>query len=202
MGSRCANASRRSPRSQASASPRSKRSALPPPARRSSRPGSIWKCRNAATANRARSCPRRRCSQPSPTRQTAISTPPCPGTSAAAAPMCESARESSARRAERRRLEMTSRRQFLVTSAAVGGGLLVGVRTGPAMAAATPFTPNAFIRIESDGQVILVMPYVEMGQGTYTSIPMLIAEELEMDLQQERLGHAAPDEHQYFNPLI
>jgi len=97
---------------------------------------------------------------------------------------------------------MTSRRQFLVTSAAVGGGLLVGFRTGPAMAAATPFTPNAFIRIESDGQVILVMPYVEMGQGTYTSIPMLIAEELEVDLKQVRLEHAPPDEKRYFNPLL
>jgi isoquinoline 1-oxidoreductase subunit beta len=47
---------------------------------------------------------------------------------------------------------------------------------------ATSFAPNAFIRIESEGQVVLTMPYVEMGQGTYTSIPMLIAEELEVDL--------------------
>jgi len=38
------------------------------------------------------------------------------------------------------------------------------------------FAPNAFIRIGSDGQIFLTMPYVEMGQGTYTSIPMLIAE--------------------------
>ena len=42
------------------------------------------------------------------------------------------------------------------------------------------FAPNAFIRIGSDGQIVLTMPYVEMGQGTYTSIPMLIAEELEV----------------------
>jgi isoquinoline 1-oxidoreductase subunit beta len=55
--------------------------------------------------------------------------------------------------------------------------------TGDADAAgATSFAPNAFIRIEGDGQVVLTMPYVEMGQGTYTSIPMLIAEELEVDL--------------------
>ena len=38
------------------------------------------------------------------------------------------------------------------------------------------FAPNAFIRIEGDGQIVLTMPYVAMGQGTYTSIPMLIAE--------------------------
>ena len=37
------------------------------------------------------------------------------------------------------------------------------------------FAPNAFIRIDGGGQVVLTMPYVEMGQGTYTAIPMLIA---------------------------
>ena len=54
------------------------------------------------------------------------------------------------------------------------------------------FVPNAFIRIERDGQIVLTMPYVEMGQGTYTAIPMLIAEELEVDLSQVRLEHARP----------
>ena len=46
------------------------------------------------------------------------------------------------------------------------------------------------------------MPYVEMGQGTYTSIPMLIAEELEVDLNQVRLEHAPPNEKLYGNPLL
>ena len=46
------------------------------------------------------------------------------------------------------------------------------------------------------------MPYVEMGQGTYTSIPMLIAEELEVDLKQVRLEHAPPNEKLYVNPLL
>jgi len=64
------------------------------------------------------------------------------------------------------------------------------------------FVPNAFIRIGADGQVVLTMPYVEMGQGTYTSIPMLIAEELEVDLSQVRLEHAPPDEKRYGNPLL
>ena len=62
--------------------------------------------------------------------------------------------------------------------------------------------PNAFIRIGSDGQIVLTMPYVEMGQGTYTSIPMLIAEELEVDLKQVRLEHAPPNEKLYANPLL
>ena len=64
------------------------------------------------------------------------------------------------------------------------------------------FEPNAFIRIGRDGQIVLIMPYVEMGQGTYTSIPMLIAEELEVDLSEVRLEHAPPNEKLYVNPLI
>src|SRR5258705_12368480 len=102
---------------------------------------------------------------------------------------------------------MVSRRQFLSASASLGGGLLIGFRTGPAIAApespaSAPFVPNAFIRIEGDGQIVLTMPYVEMGQGTYTSIPMLIAEELEVDLKQVRLEHAPPAEKRYANPLF
>ena len=50
------------------------------------------------------------------------------------------------------------------------------------------FAPNAFVRIGSDGKIVLTMPYVEMGQGTYTSIPMLIAEELEVDLATGAAG--------------
>jgi isoquinoline 1-oxidoreductase beta subunit len=99
-----------------------------------------------------------------------------------------------------------SRRQFLTVSAALGGGLVVGFTTSTARAAegaaGATFTPNAFIRIGSDGQIVLTMPYVEMGQGTYTSIPMLIAEELEVDLKQVRLEHAPPDEKRYANPLL
>jgi isoquinoline 1-oxidoreductase beta subunit len=99
---------------------------------------------------------------------------------------------------------MISRRQFLSTSAALGGGLLIGFRTSAAAESPSgaPFVPNAFIRIGSDGQIVLTMPYVEMGQGTYTSIPMLIAEELEVDLKQVRLEHAPPDEKRYANPLL
>ena len=75
--------------------------------------------------------------------------------------------------------------------------------TGEAEAAdADRFAPNAFIRIEGDGQIVLTMPYVEMGQGTYTSIPMLIAEELEVDLKQVQLEHAPPNEKLYGNPLL
>jgi isoquinoline 1-oxidoreductase subunit beta len=100
-----------------------------------------------------------------------------------------------------------SRRLFLKGSAAAGGGLMLGFGLptflGDVMAEeSSTFVPNAFIRIGSDGSVTLTMPYVEMGQGTYTSIPMLIAEELEVALSQVRLEHAPPDEKRYGNPLF
>jgi isoquinoline 1-oxidoreductase subunit beta len=99
-----------------------------------------------------------------------------------------------------------SRRTFLRAGAAAGGGLMLSLVlpfTGrEATAAADEFAPNAFIRIGTDGQIVLIMPYVEMGQGTYTSIPMLIAEELEVDLKQVRLEHAPPNEKLYRNPLL
>ncbi|MEP9373551.1 xanthine dehydrogenase family protein molybdopterin-binding subunit [Mesorhizobium sp. KR1-2] len=103
--------------------------------------------------------------------------------------------------------EGLSRRKFLQVGAVVGGGLLLSPRLPSAddtasAADADEFVPNAFIRIGSDGHVVLTMPYVEMGQGTYTSIPMLIAEELEVGLPQVRLEHAPPNEKLYGNPLL
>ena len=98
-----------------------------------------------------------------------------------------------------------SRRNFLVGSAAAGGGLVVSLSLPLARSEAAGsenFVPNAFIRIGSDGEIALTMPYVEMGQGTYTSIPMLIAEELEVGLKQVHLEHAPPNEKLYANPLL
>jgi len=97
----------------------------------------------------------------------------------------------------------------LKTSAA-GGGLLVSFRLpaplGRALAAgaqpAREFAPNGFIRIDRDGRVTLIMHKVEMGQGTYTAMPMLLAEELEVDLSQVRLEHAPPDDALYAEPLF
>jgi isoquinoline 1-oxidoreductase beta subunit len=100
-----------------------------------------------------------------------------------------------------------SRRRFLEAGAAAGGGLMLSLSlpfaNGEAEAAgADRFAPNAFVRIGGDGQIVLTMPYVEMGQGAYTSISMLIAEELEVDLKQVRLEHAPPNEKHYGNPLL
>ena len=97
-----------------------------------------------------------------------------------------------------------SRRAFLKAGAAAGGGLLLSFALDCAEgdAAAGTFAPNAFIRIDRDGAVTMVMPQVEMGQGTYTSMPMLIAEELEVELSKVRLEHAPADDKLYSNPII
>lgn len=102
-----------------------------------------------------------------------------------------------------------SRRGFLKIAAAAGGGLMVGFWTlpGEAFAAATaktavaPADLNAFIAIGADDTVTLTMPKVEMGQGTYTSIPMLIAEELEVDMDKIALRHAPPNPKVYGAPF-
>jgi len=95
-----------------------------------------------------------------------------------------------------------SRRTLLKAGAAAGGGLVLGLTLPSASADAEGFRPNAFVRIQGDGKVVLTMPYVEMGQGTYTSIPMLLAEELEVDLRQVRLEHAPPNPRLYGNPIF
>jgi CO/xanthine dehydrogenase Mo-binding subunit len=100
-----------------------------------------------------------------------------------------------------------SRRRLLFASAAAGGGILLAwhVNALPRPLAAlakadSDFAPNAFIRIGSDGRVTLIMNQVEMGQGTYTSMPMLMAEELEVGLDQVHLEHAPPDDKLYGLP--
>ena len=95
-----------------------------------------------------------------------------------------------------------SRRGFLQAGAAVGGGLLLSFKVplglrGVLAAPAETFAPNAFIRIDGDGRVMLIMPQVEMGQGTYTSMPMIIAEELEVELSQVQLEAAPPNRKVY-----
>jgi len=91
-----------------------------------------------------------------------------------------------------------TRRQFVLISAAVGGALVLGValRRRQQMVhggVAARGKLNAYVRIEPNGRITCVMPKVEMGQGTYTSLPMLIAEELEVDLAAITVEAAPPD---------
>ncbi|HEX4619001.1 MAG TPA: molybdopterin cofactor-binding domain-containing protein, partial [Steroidobacteraceae bacterium] len=95
-----------------------------------------------------------------------------------------------------------TRRQFVLVAGAVGGALVLGITARrlrrPAAAAGTgPGTLNAFVRVEPSGRVRLVIPKVEMGQGTYTSLPMLIAEELEVSLDAVSLEAAPPNPEVY-----
>ncbi len=65
-----------------------------------------------------------------------------------------------------------------------------------------PFVPNAFIRIDVAGKTTLVMPQVEMGQGIYTAVAMILAEELDADYAQVALQHAPPNDKLYANPMF
>jgi isoquinoline 1-oxidoreductase beta subunit len=98
-----------------------------------------------------------------------------------------------------------SRRDFLKTGAALGGGLLIGfvipVASRLAQAAATTFKPNAYLRITPDDAVTVVVGLSEMGQGVLTSIPMLVAEELEADWSKIRIEQA-PADPAFKNPIF
>src|SRR5258705_6882728 len=97
---------------------------------------------------------------------------------------------------------------FIKAGAALAGSLIIdvavplGERPAFAQTARAPFAPNAFIRIDRQGVVTLVMPLVEMGQGVSTAMAMLLAEELEVGLDQVRLEHAPPDDALYANAIL
>jgi isoquinoline 1-oxidoreductase subunit beta len=98
-----------------------------------------------------------------------------------------------------------TRREVLAAGAA--GGFLLGfhvpVRGGVKQARGDgQFEPNAFIRIDATGKTTLVMPQVEMGQGVYTSIALILAEELDADYAQVVLEHAPPSDALYANPVF
>jgi isoquinoline 1-oxidoreductase subunit beta len=97
------------------------------------------------------------------------------------------------------------RRVFLQRTAYLGGGLVVAVtlpalRSGPRAAAAANSQLNAWLRIGTDNSITIIVDRSEMGQGVYTALPMLIAEELEVDLAQVRVV-AAPVGEAYVNAL-
>ena len=97
---------------------------------------------------------------------------------------------------------------FLWTGARGAARAAINARRQPGDAAAAaadgnpPFAPNAFIRIDADGLVRLVMPNVEMGQGIYTGACMMLAEELDVGMDQIRVEHAPPNEALYATPLL
>ncbi len=76
------------------------------------------------------------------------------------------------------------RRDFLKLGAATGGGLILGVHvadTRPWVTPGGPLQPNAFVQVAADGEVTIWVAKAEMGQGVRTSLPMIVADELDAD---------------------
>nr|WP_283254642.1 xanthine dehydrogenase family protein molybdopterin-binding subunit [Luteimonas galliterrae] len=128
----------------------------------------------------------RRCAEPS---------------SALRAPSPDGRRKSTKTEVSVNAVRNPSRRDFLKTGAIVGGGLVVAfvvpgakrfamAQETAAAAAAAPFAPNAFLRIGSDDSVTVLLAHSEMGQGIWTALPMLIAEELDADWSKIKVEHA------------
>lgn len=93
-----------------------------------------------------------------------------------------------------------SRRSFLQVSALAGGGFVLGLYLEPfslAQQPAQPLSPAAFIRIASDGTVTIMAKNPEIGQGVKTMLPMLIAEELDVDWKDVKIEQAIVDESKY-----
>lgn len=105
------------------------------------------------------------------------------------------------KRTERKPME---RRSFLKISALAGGGVLLGLYTEPKAAAqgrggppAAPPDPHNYIRIAADGTVTIVAKNPEVGQGVKTMLPMLIAEELDVDWKSVKIEQADYDDTKY-----
>src|ERR1051325_39769 len=94
------------------------------------------------------------------------------------------------------------RRDFLRISAVAGGGMLLGLCLEPVARAQSPsppppMSPNAFVRISPDGIVTIMAKNPEVGQSIKTTLPMLIAEELDADWKDVRIDQADLDEATY-----
>lgn len=99
------------------------------------------------------------------------------------------------------------RRDFLKISVAASGGLLIGFEfpgissLASAQTFASTFMPNAFVRIGTDERITVIVNHSEMGQGVYTSLPMLLAEELDADWTKVSY-ESAPVDPKYNHPAF
>jgi len=99
---------------------------------------------------------------------------------------------------------MTTRREFLKSSAAVGGGLIIGVALpvkNLAYAAADPSAINAWVKVAPDNTVTILVARSEMGQGVVMALPTLVAEELDVDIYKVKVDFAPPGEV-YINGML
>jgi isoquinoline 1-oxidoreductase subunit beta len=93
-----------------------------------------------------------------------------------------------------------SRRGFILSSAAVAGGFMVGCT--PAPKAGEPIKFGDFVRIGADGSVIVVAKLLEMGQGTHTGLAAIVAEELDADWSKVSIEPAPADTFKYYNTFF
>src|SRR5687768_9746485 len=100
-------------------------------------------------------------------------------------------------------LNNPSRRRFLKSSAAIGGGLVIGLHlpVRDAFAQAKDAAMKAWIRIAPNNQVTILCARSEMGQGVVMALPTLVAEELEVDLRRIKVDFAPPGEV-YINGML
>ena len=97
-----------------------------------------------------------------------------------------------------------SRRAFLLSTGAagvaIGFGTLLNVRK--AFGQAAPFSPNGWVRVGTDNVVTVYAPACEMGQGVYTAMPLLIAEEMDLEWSRVRIEQAPYNPKVFGNPLF
>jgi isoquinoline 1-oxidoreductase beta subunit len=102
----------------------------------------------------------------------------------------------------------TSRRNFLKTGALLSGGLMISFVVPGATrlkGADTDFSPNAYLRVGTDDSIHVVLAHSEMGQGIWTTLTMLIAEELDADWSKIHVEHSPagdPYKHTAFGVQI
>src|SRR5512146_2434678 len=100
---------------------------------------------------------------------------------------------------------MTSRRTFLKTATAAGGGLMIGAylpslgADEATLEAAAAFEPNVWVKITPDNKTRIMLSMIEMGQGVMTAMPMLVAEELDINWN-EITTEWSPADRRYGNP--
>ena len=94
-----------------------------------------------------------------------------------------------------------SRRSFLVSTGAFSVAVAFGSALDTATAAA-PFNPNAWVTISEDNIVTIVAPMVEMGQGVRTSLPLILAEDLDADWSRVRISETPDNDQVYGNPIF
>ena len=100
-------------------------------------------------------------------------------------------------------MRVITRRHFLTTSGLAAGALVIGFRLdGRTVTAAEALAPNAFIRVSPDNTITIISKHTELGQGSYSGLATILAEEMDADWAQIRVEAAPADTQRYGNRLL